>query len=72
MATDSQQIAEQPWVCGYILEFSDGGEPEEQILHTGTREECLRTADLIPAISYSGSRPSPKASMVVCPLPEPS
>lgn len=58
------------WVCGYVLTFSDGGEPEEQVLHVGTREECERVADLVPAVSYSGSRPCSTARMVVCPYPE--
>jgi hypothetical protein len=57
------------WVCGYVLEFSDGDEPEEQVLHIGTEEECKRVADLLPAVSYSGTRPDPEARMIVKPYP---
>lgn len=55
------------WVCGYVLEFTDGGEPEVQVLHVGTQEECERVADLVPAIAYSGDRPTGEARMVVRP-----
>ena len=41
----------------YVIEFSDGGPPECGELQRGTREECEKVRDLIPAISYSGSRP---------------
>lgn len=44
------------YVCGYVLHFSDGGEPEEVILHRGTQEDCGRILGLILAVSYSGTR----------------
>jgi hypothetical protein len=46
----------ETWVAGYVIEFSDGGEPED----------CERVADLIPAVVYSGARPITGARMVVC------
>lgn len=52
-------------VCS-VLEFGDGGEPNVQLLGRGTREECERIADLIPAVAYSGDRePITDSYMVV-------
>ena len=34
------------FICGYVLEFSDGGPPEEQVLHRGTLAECERVDGL--------------------------
>lgn len=44
-------------VLVYVIEFTDGGEPETGELNRGSRQECEKVRDLIPAISYSGSRP---------------
>jgi 1-acyl-sn-glycerol-3-phosphate acyltransferase len=49
------------WVLGYVIEFSDGGEPEVQILHKGTKESCEKLAAALPAVYYNGDRPDPKA-----------
>ena len=62
--------AAEQWVCGYVLTFTDGGEPEEQILHVGSREDCEQVAGLIPAVAYSGPRPLGDCRMVVMPMPE--
>jgi len=51
------------WILGYVIEFSDGGEPEIQILHKGSEESCEKMANLLPAVSYSGDRPNPSASL---------
>lgn len=53
------------FVCGCIIEFTDGGEPESQILHRGTLEECERVGKLIPGIAYKGSRPVKEARFVI-------
>lgn len=52
----------------YVIEFSDGGPPESGVLTTGTREECEKVRDLIPGISYSGSRPTKLAYTRIIPL----
>ena len=52
------------YICGYVIYFSDGGEPEGQVLGRGTLEECMRIGNLMLAVSYSGSRPNPKAEFV--------
>jgi hypothetical protein len=50
-------MSKELFLCGYILEFSDGGPREGGLLHAGTKEECENTARIIPAICYSGDRP---------------
>lgn len=44
------------WLLVSVIEFDDGGEPEYTVLHRGSEEECERSADLIPAVTYKGSR----------------
>lgn len=51
-----------------VVDFSDGGESEESVLHFGSFESCDAAARLIPAISYSGSRPVKDARVSVFPL----
>lgn len=58
-------------VCGYVIKFTDGGENEAEVLHVGTKEECERVADLIPAVAYSGNRPVKDCWMRVAKLPDP-
>ena len=53
------------YVCGYLIHFSDGGEPEERVLHRGTLEECQRIGTLMLAVSYSGGRPDPRCEFVI-------
>lgn len=53
------------WLCGYIIEFTDGGEPEGGILHEGSREDCEKVRDMIPGVSYSGDRPIKHATIGV-------
>jgi hypothetical protein len=45
------------FACVARLDFSDGGEPEFIVLHEGTEAECIRMADGVPAVAYSGKRP---------------
>jgi len=70
MPDQYELMPEERFACGYVLEFSDGGEPEEQVLHVGTKDECARLMDLVPAVAYSGDRPIADARMVVVPLKE--
>lgn len=51
------------WKLFYLIHFSDGGEPEGQVLHEGTEESCREIARLLPAISYSGPRPVSKCTL---------
>ena len=60
------------YACGYLIHFSDGGEPEERVLHRGTLEECQRIGTLMLAVSYSGGRPDPKSEFVIVPEEESS
>jgi hypothetical protein len=53
------------FVCGCVIHFMDGGEPEEQVLHQGTLEECKHLMDIIPAVSYSGIRPVKECQFVI-------
>lgn len=45
------------YVAGYVIEFTDGGNPEGKVLHRGTKEECQRCSETVNGISYSGDRP---------------
>ncbi|MGL1645769.1 hypothetical protein ACSTHO_23620, partial [Vibrio parahaemolyticus] len=56
---------EEQWICAVKLEFSDGGVPEGQLIHRGTKEECERVYDMLPAISYRGSRPVSEARLLL-------
>jgi hypothetical protein len=60
------------FASGYVIEFSDGGPPEEQVLHVGTKEACERVMGLISAVAYSGSRPNPTARLVIVELAQDS
>ena len=53
---------------GYVIEFDDGGEPDEQVLVTGTEEECERVLAFLPAVAYSGTRPVRRAYLVIAPV----
>ena len=55
------------FVCASVITFSDGGPESVMLLSSGTEEECRRTADLVPAISYNGDRPDPKGRLVIIP-----
>jgi hypothetical protein len=57
------------YAFGYVLTFTDGGEPEEQVLHVGTLAECRRCMRRIPAIAYSGDRPGAEAHGMVVAVP---
>ena len=53
------------YFCGYLIHFSDGGEPEERVLHHGTLEDCQRLGLMMPAVNYSGGRPDPRCEFVI-------
>lgn len=57
------------YAVGYVLTFEDG-EQSEQVLHIGTKEECERVADLVPAVAVSGPRAVKAAQMVMIRLDE--
>lgn len=66
MSSESTKAtAEEEFICGYVIEFSDGGDPEGGILHQGTLEDCERVANMIPGVAYSGSRPVAQARIVI-------
>lgn len=56
---------EQLYCCAIMIEYSDGGPSEAQLLHTGTLEECAKVKALVPALAYAGSRPDPVAHVVL-------
>jgi len=62
-------MSSEEWVCGYVIEFDDGGEPESQVLHVGSKESCEAVSDMLPAVLYSGDRPIKDAYMRVVPAP---
>lgn len=45
------------------IKFKDGSAEAMEIAR-GTKEECERVADLIPAVAYSGSKTVKEASVV--------
>ncbi|HZT29192.1 MAG TPA: hypothetical protein VFA33_04875 [Bryobacteraceae bacterium] len=53
-----------------MIEFSDDGPPQCQALHQGSLEDCEQVGDLCHAVSYSGSRPNPRARFVISKLEE--
>jgi hypothetical protein len=53
------------FVAGYVIEFSDGGEPEGVVLHRGTKTTCERLKANLGAISYSGDRPIEGANFFI-------
>lgn len=61
----SEAKAEQQFVCGYVIEFRDGGEPEAEVLHVGSLEDCEKVSSLIPGVAYSGDRPVEGARIVI-------
>jgi hypothetical protein len=56
------------WVCGYLIEFADGSEPEAKVVHIGTRDECEKLADSLPPVSYLGVLPVKQATLVIGPV----
>lgn len=51
---------ETAWVCGYLLEFADGGPVERIIVRKGGRAQVERTAarlEQIGEVPYTGDRP---------------
>ncbi len=57
------------YAVGYVLTYEDG-EQVEQVLHIGTKEECEKVADLMPAVAVSGPRRVLDARMVTVRMPE--
>ena len=68
-ATESRlkgrNVSDQRFVCGCVLFFEDGGDPEQMILHRGTQKECEEIGRLLPGVSYSGNRPLDRAEFVI-------
>jgi len=60
---DPPRLGVTGWKLFYLIHFSDGGDPEGNLLHEGTEEECERLATMLPAVSYSGPRPVAKCSL---------
>jgi hypothetical protein len=58
------------FVCGWAIKFSDGGDPELQIMHRGTKEDCEHMLSLVPAVAYSGERPGAQAFTFLIPADE--
>ena len=55
------------YICGYLITFSDDGDPEFQPLHKGSKAECEEVLNLMCAVSYSGDRPVCKTSTILMP-----
>jgi hypothetical protein len=60
----------EEFTAGYAIKFSDGGDPELGILHKGTKKDCLRVCDMVPAVTYSGPRPGAEAFLFCIPSAE--
>lgn len=54
---------EEQFVCGFILDFKDGGPQESQVLYIGTEEKCEEVMKMTNAVSYKGDRVVKKASL---------
>jgi hypothetical protein len=55
------------YVAGYVIRFDDGGDPEGQVLHRGTKEECEKARRLVDGVSYSGDRRVKGAEFFIVP-----
>jgi hypothetical protein len=64
-STDPLQSGCNEWLCGYVIYFKDGGEPEAQVLYKGTKRSCeeLMNHPALCAVSYAGSRPVDRAEL---------
>lgn len=58
------------WAVIYRIEFDDDGPPEYRVLHRGTKSDCERVLQLVPAIAYSGDRHAVEARIGVFEIPE--
>jgi hypothetical protein len=58
--------ANPKYFVAYVIDFSDGGEPEYQILQSSVEsiERCEEIARLSLAVIYSGGRPVKEARIV--------
>ena len=56
------------FALGYVIHF-DEGDPESQVLHIGTLEECQNLFEKVPAVSYSGNKKVVNCEMKIVPLP---
>jgi hypothetical protein len=54
------------FLLAYRIDFSDGGDPEYQVLQRGVEsaERCEEIAKRFLAVSYSGHRPVAEAHLV--------
>lgn len=52
-----------------VLRFDDGT-MEGQVFHEGTKKDCARVSNMLPAIAYSGDRKVVDARMAIVPFSE--
>lgn len=57
----------QQWMLISKVEFNDEGEPEFNLIHKGTENECKALMDMLPAIAYSGTRPTIGGTLHIIP-----
>ena len=57
------------YIVASVVTFEDGTE-SVMPLHRGSRKECERVFDLVPAISYSGTKPARAARLAIMPAKE--
>lgn len=53
------------WLTVVVITFHDDGDPERQVMHRGSMEDCVKTAEGLPAIVYSGTRKTKDARVMV-------
>jgi hypothetical protein len=50
-----------------VIYLKDNGDPEMMLICCGTKDEYVRTSELIHGVTYSGDRPVDSAEMIIVP-----
>ena len=56
----NDQLGGDEYVLTTVLEFSDRA--EGQVLHRGTKEDCHKLSDMMPAVMLSGAQKAPQSA----------
>lgn len=64
-----EHVSTAEWVCGYLVEFRDGGPPERIVIRRGAEQECDGTAralERLRIVKYDGARLVRHAVVFTC------
>lgn len=56
----NEGLGDDEYVLTTVLEFSDRA--EGQVLHRGTKDECHKLSDMMPAVVLSGAQEVPQSA----------